>query len=80
MNSTKEIQTETYYSPYGYIQVSKEEYNSPSQIIKFTKKNSFKGSINVKIILYNQKKKLKKKKLERTFIKENYNKFKNILW
>ena len=56
MNSTNAIEIETFYSPYGYIQVSKEEYNSPSQIIKFTKKNSFTGSINVKIILYNQKK------------------------
>ena len=75
MNSTNSIEIETFYSPYSYIQVPKEEYNSPSQIIKFTKKNSFTGSINVKIILYNQK----KKKIEIPFIKDNYNKFKNIL-
>jgi hypothetical protein len=50
MNSTNESQLETYYSPYGYIQVSKEEYNNSSQMIKFTKQNSFSGSINVKII------------------------------
>ncbi len=38
MNSTNSIEIETFYSPYSYIQVPKEEYNSPSQIIKFIKK------------------------------------------
>ena len=49
MNSTKENKMETYYSPYGYIQVKKEEYESSLKIIKFTKKNCLTGSINVKI-------------------------------
>jgi hypothetical protein len=48
MNSTNESQLETYYSPYGYIEVSKEEYNNKSQTIKFIKNISLSGSINVK--------------------------------
>ena len=48
MNSTKSDKLETFYSPYGYIQVSKEDYESPLKIIKFTKKTSLIGTINVK--------------------------------
>ena len=56
MNSINSSQLETFYSSYGYIQVSKEEYNSSSQTIKFTKKDSFSGIINVKINIYITKK------------------------
>jgi hypothetical protein len=56
MNSINSSQLETFYSSYGYIQVSKEEYNSSSQTIKFTKKDSFSGIINVKITIYITKK------------------------
>ena len=38
MNSTNSIEIETFYYPYSYIQVPKEEYNSPSQIKKNKKK------------------------------------------
>jgi hypothetical protein len=48
MNSTKENKMETYYSPYGYIQVKKEEYESSNQIISFIKKSKLNGSIKVK--------------------------------
>ena len=48
MNSTKENKMETCYSPYGYIQVKKEEYESSNQIISFIKKSKLNGSIKVK--------------------------------
>ena len=48
MNSTISNKMETYYSPYGYIQVKKEEYESSNQIISFTKKSILTGSIKVK--------------------------------
>ena len=79
MNSINSSQLETFYSSYGYIQVSKEEYNSSSQTIKFTKKDSFSGIINVKINIYITKKTLIFK-IEKSTFKENNSKFKNILW
>ncbi len=48
MNSKNTNKLETFYSPYGYIEVSKEEYESSLKIIKFTKKNCLTGSINIK--------------------------------
>ena len=48
MNSNQTNKLETYYSPYGYIQVSKADYESKAQIINFSKKNILTGSINVK--------------------------------
>ena len=47
MISSNQEEYETFYSPYGYVTVNKSEYNSPSTIIKFTKENTFSGSINV---------------------------------
>ncbi len=38
---------EAFYSPYGYLQVSKADYDSSSALIKFYKKGSITGSINV---------------------------------
>lgn len=43
--STKEPETLTFYSPYGYIKVSKTEYESNLDEIKFTKDKSFSGEI-----------------------------------
>ena len=48
MNSTTQNKMETFYSPYGYIQVKKEEYESSNQIISFIKKTKLTGSIKVK--------------------------------
>lgn len=47
ISSINQDEYETFYSPYGYVTVNKLEYNSPSAIIKFTKENTFSGSINV---------------------------------
>ena len=80
MNSINSSQLETFYSSYGYVQVSKEEYNSSSPTIKFTKKDSFSGIINVKINIYITKKKHLIFKIEKSTIKNNNSKFKNILW
>lgn len=38
---------ETFYSPYGYLQVSKTDYDSSAALIKFHKTGSITGSINV---------------------------------
>lgn len=38
---------EAFYSPYGYLQVSKGDYDSPATLIKFFKKGGVTGSINV---------------------------------
>ena len=48
MNSTTQNKMETFYSPYGYIQIKKDEYESSSQIISFIKKSILTGSIKVK--------------------------------
>lgn len=40
-------ETEVFYSTYGYVQVSREEYNSSNQMVKFTKGNTFSGSLHV---------------------------------
>ena len=38
---------EVFYSPYGYLQVSKADYDSSASLIKFYKRGSITGSINV---------------------------------
>ena len=42
-------QREIYYSPYGYLEIDKSEYDSSNPLIKFTKKNFFTGTIKVKL-------------------------------
>ena len=40
MISSEKSEKETFYSPYGYIQVNKSDYESPSQLIKFKKQET----------------------------------------
>ena len=64
-----------YYSPYGYIEVDKNEINnSDSLLITFKKSNKMTGKINVNIILKNLP-----FILEKTIKGTHFHQFKNIL-
>ena len=51
MISSEKSEKETFYSPYGYIQVNKSDYESPSQLIKFTKTGNVTGTVKVFIYI-----------------------------
>ena len=71
MISSEKNEKETFYSPYGYIQVDKADYESSSQLIKFTKSGNVTGTVNVFIYIIS---------IEKRTIKEDQSQFKNILW
>lgn len=51
MISSEKSEKETFYSPYGYITVDKSDYESPSQLLKFTKAGNVTGTVNVLIYI-----------------------------
>ena len=51
MISSEKSEKETFYSPYAYIQVNKSDYESPSQLIKFTKAGNVTGTVKVFIYI-----------------------------
>lgn len=54
ISSTDKQDLEAFYSPYGYVQVSKSDYDSSSNLITFTKEGNISGSINVTKLLLNK--------------------------
>lgn len=68
-------ETEVFYSTYGYVQVSRAEYDSPNTMVKFTKGNTFSGSLHVSTNHLTQF----HLSIENPTIKSNNHPFKNLL-